>query len=328
MAATILDGTALAERIGAETAAKVAALVERGLRPHLVAIQLGEPAASKIYTRRQAEACEAVGVAYELKILPPDIEQADLIGYIEKQNRRDDVTGIIVQLPLPAHVKTRKVHNALVPHKDVEGMHSINYGLLFSDSSHVAPCTALAAVELVRSTGVDLAGQEAVIVGHSEIVGKPIAMILLQSSTSAPTVTVCHVATRDLAFHTRRADILFVATGVPQHRWEKYWYAVSRGQSPKPPDLSSLITADMVKPGAIVVDVAINRIPVGFDDAGKPLRAANGSIRMQTTGDVDFDAVKDVAGWITPVPGGVGPVTVQMLLRNTVECASWQAAHR
>ncbi|MFW6146082.1 MAG: bifunctional 5,10-methylenetetrahydrofolate dehydrogenase/5,10-methenyltetrahydrofolate cyclohydrolase [Planctomycetota bacterium] len=328
MTATILDGKALAATMADETAAKAAALVERGLRPHLVAVQLGEPPASKIYTRRQREACEAVGVAYELKILPPDIEQADLVGVIETLNRHDDVTGIIIELPLPAHFKIRRIFNAVSPHKDVEGVHSINYGLLFGDSSRVAPCTALAAVELVRSTGIDLAGQEAVIIGHSEIVGKPIGMILLQSATSAPTVTTCHVATRDLAFHTRRADILFVATGVPQNRWEAYEDALRRGQSPPLPDLAPLVTGEMVKPGAIVVDVAINRVPVGFDDDGEPLRKADGKIRMRTTGDVDFDAVKDVAGWITPVPGGVGPVTVQMLLRNTVNCAAWQAERR
>jgi len=325
MTAELLDGSKLAGRIRAETAAKVADLAGRGIRPHLAAIQLGDPPASRVYTKFQAKACGAVGVGYELKVLPVDVPHEDLIGVIARQNARTDVTGIILQLPLPSHIRQRAAHNAVDPAKDVEGMHSLNYGRLFSATGHVAPCTALAAVELLRSTGIDIAGLEAVIVGHSEIVGKPIGMILLQSPNAAPTVTTCHVATRDLASHTRRADILFVATGCRQRRWEKHWYATSRGEKLPAPDLSGLITADMIKPGAIVIDVAINRIPAGFDADGQPLRDEAGKIKMVTVGDVDSAAAGEVAGYISPVPGGVGPVTVQMLLRNTVACAEMQA---
>jgi len=324
MTAQVLDGVKLAGRVRADTAAKVAELAARQVRPHLVAIQLGEPEASKVYTRFQARACGAVSVGYELKILPPDISQDDLLSVIAKQNARPDVTGIILQLPLPVHISARAAYNTLDPAKDVEGMHSLNYGRLFSATGHVAPCTALAAVELVKSTGVDMAGTEAVIVGHSEIVGKPIGMILLQSSNAAPTVTTCHIATRDLTSHTRRADILFVATGCLQHRWEKHWYATSRGEKLPAPDLSPLVTAEMIKPGAIVIDVAINRVPAGFDAEGQPLRNDAGKIQMLTVGDVDFAGASEVAGFISPVPGGVGPVTVQMLLRNTVACAAMQ----
>ena len=180
----------------------------------------------------------------------------------------------------------------------------------------------MAAVELLKLTCDDLAGKEVVIVGHSEIVGKPIAMLLLQSLRESPTVTVCHVATRDLAFHTKRADVLFVAAGVSQAKWRgARAHAKKTGEDLVVPDLSPLISGDMVKEGAIVIDVAINRIPKGIDENGQPLKNDKGRIAIQTVGDVDFEGACEKAAAITPVPGGVGPLTVVMLLKNTVACA-------
>jgi methylenetetrahydrofolate dehydrogenase (NADP+)/methenyltetrahydrofolate cyclohydrolase len=195
-------------------------------------------------------------------------------------------------------------------------------GQLFYGGEGCAPCTAVAAVELLKRTCDDLAGKEIVIVGHSEIVGKPIAMLLLQSLRESPTVTVCHIATRDLAFHTQRADVLFVAAGVSQAKWRgARARAKASGEDLVVPDLSPLISADMVKEGAIVIDVAINRIPKGVDEEGQPLKNDKGRIAIQTVGDVDFEGAKERASAITPVPGGVGPLTVVMLLKNTVTCA-------
>lgn len=325
MTAAILDGRDLAERIKREIHAEVDALKFRGVRPHLAAVQVGEPPASKVYTRFQQRACEAANIGYELIQEPLDISREDLLTRITQLNERTDVTGVILQLPLPAHIPHRLIQNAIAPAKDVEGMHALNYGRLFGATGHVAPCTALAAVELLRSTGMDLAGAEVVIVGHSEIVGKPIAMLLLQSTDRSPTVTVCHVATRDLMYHTKRADVLFVATGVRQLRWQRYHAAVGRNETPDPPDLGPLVRADMVKPGAVVIDVAINRIPVDLDRSGRPALDENGRAQMVTVGDVDFEGVKQVASAVTPVPGGVGPVTVSMLLRNTIACAKLAA---
>lgn len=321
MAAVILDGKALAERLREQLAQRVAQLRADGCAPHLVAVMAGESPAARLYANSQARACEAAGIGYELRTLPAHVSEDDLRATIGQLNRDRGVTGIILQLPLPVHVHLRDMQMAIDPEKDVEGIHPLNFGRLFGRTGHVAPCTALAAVEMVRSAGVDLAGQEVVVVGHSQIVGKPIGMLLLQSKDTAPTVTVCHVATRDLAAHTRRADVLFVATGALQARWQAYAAHTTRREHPPLPDLSPLITADMVKPGAMVIDVAINRIPAGFDATGQPLRDEKGKIRLITTGDVDFEAVKEVAGHLTPVPGGVGPVTVSMLLRNTVACA-------
>ncbi|MHC4295368.1 MAG: bifunctional 5,10-methylenetetrahydrofolate dehydrogenase/5,10-methenyltetrahydrofolate cyclohydrolase, partial [Planctomycetota bacterium] len=233
----------------------------------------------------------------------------------------ETVTGLILQMPVPAQIDARKVQVAIDPAKDVEGMHPENMGRLFYGESIVAPCTPMAAVELLRRTCDDLAGKETVVVGHSEIVGKPIAAILLQSLDASPTVTVCHVATKDLAAHTRRAEVLFVATGVPQVRWLSYKRRKKAGENPPLPDLSPLISGDMLAEGAIVIDVAINRVPKGFDESGEPLKNEKGKTAMKTVGDVDFEAAQQKVAAITPVPGGVGPVTVAMLLANTVACA-------
>ena len=249
----------------------------------------------------------------------------DLLAKIAELNGDDKVTGLILQMPLPTQIDARRVQVAISPSKDVEGMHPENMGRLFYGGGTVAPCTPMAAVELLRQTCDDIAGKETVIVGHSEIVGKPIAAILLQSLDASPTVTLCHVATRDLAAHTRRAEVLFVATGVSQARYLGYRRRKKAGEDVQLPDLSPLIKADMLAEGAIVIDVAINRIPKGFDADGEPLKNDKGKIAMRTVGDVDFEAAVEKVGAITPVPGGVGPVTVAMLLSNTIECAKAMA---
>ncbi len=321
MSAKIIDGQEVAEEITRQATNDTAELARAGRPPHLVAAMAGDNPASRMYARMQAKSCEAVGIEYELLELPADISQDDLLGRIDQLNRDQKVTGIILQMPLPRHINARKVQVAILPQKDVEGVHPQNMGRLFYGGGAVAPCTPMAAVELLRRTCRDLAGKETVIVGHSEIVGKPIAAILLQSLDAAPTVTVCHVATKDLAAHTRNAEVLIVGTGVPQARWQQYNRRKKAGENPPLPDLSPLIKADMIAEGAIVIDVAINRIPKGFDDNGQPLKNEKGKVSKKTVGDVDFEGAKEKAAAITPVPGGVGPVTVAMLLRNTVACA-------
>jgi len=321
VSATIIDGEAIAEKIKQQVAEDAAACTKAGVTPHLVAVQVGENPASKIYTNMQAKACRSVGIEYEILNLPDQITQDELLGRIDSLNGDQKVTGIILQMPLPSQIDARKVQVTIRPDKDVEGMHPQNMGRLFYGGGTVFPCTPMAAVTLLNETCPDLTGKETVVVGHSEIVGKPIAMLLLQSLDASPTVTVCHVATKDLASHTSRAEVLFVATGVSQARWLSYRRRKKKGENPPLPDLSPLIKADMVRHGAIVIDVAINRIPEGFDENGEPIKNAKGKTAMKTVGDVDFEGIKDKASAVTPVPGGVGPVTVAMLLRNTVACA-------
>ncbi|HUS47425.1 MAG TPA: bifunctional 5,10-methylenetetrahydrofolate dehydrogenase/5,10-methenyltetrahydrofolate cyclohydrolase [Phycisphaerae bacterium] len=321
MAAKIIDGEAVAAEMNKQTSAAAAELAKAGRTPRLVAVQVGENPASKIYTNMQAKSCQAAGIEYELLNLPETISQGELLAKIGQLNGDSKVTGLILQMPVPRQIDARKVQVTIAPEKDVEGMHPQNMGRLFYGGGVVAPCTPMAAVELLKRTCNDLAGKETVVVGHSEIVGKPIAMILLQSLDAAPTVTVCHVATKDLAFHTRRADVVIVATGVSQARWLSYSRRRKAGENVKLPDLSPLIKADMLKAGAVVIDVAINRIPRGFDDNGEPLKDEKGKTAMKTVGDVDFAKAVEKVGAITPVPGGVGPVTVAMLLKNTIACA-------
>ena len=325
MAAKIIDGEAVAAKIKEEVAAQAKALAGAGKGPKLVAVQVGENPASKMYTNMQAKSCESVAIAYDLQNLPEDTSQADLETRIGQLNADPSVSGIILQMPLPDQIDARSVQVTIAPEKDVEGMNPANMGCLFYGGGIVGPCTPLAAVELLTRTEPNLAGKELVVVGHSEIVGKPIAMMLLQSLNESPTITVCHVATKDLAFHTSRADVVIVATGVPQVRWRAYSRKKKAGQNPPLPDLSPLIGADMLKEGAIVIDVAINRIPKGFDDDGNPLKNEKGKNAMKTVGDVDFEGAKEKVAAITPVPGGVGPVTVAMLLKNTIACAKAKA---
>ncbi len=325
MTAQLISGHSLAETIKDRVLQEATSLASLGRTPRLVAVQVGENAASKIYTNMQAISCTSVGIEYQLLSLPGDIIQDNLIAEIRSLNDNDSVSGIILQMPLPPQIDARVAQIAIDPRKDVEGIHPHNIGQLVYGHHLVAPCTAEAAVELLLQTLDDLAGQELVIVGHSEIVGKPIAMMMLQSHHASPTITVCHVATKDLAFHTSRADIVIVATGVRQHRWQKYRLLRETDKNATLPDLSPLITADMLKENAIVIDVAINRIPQGFDNEGEPLKNDRGRTAIMTTGDVDFDAACEKVAAITPVPGGVGPVTVAMLLKNTIACAKSKA---
>ena len=320
MAAQIIDGEAVAAKVREKLTRDVAQLRQAGKEPHLVAVIATENRGAHIYASNQRKSCEEIGIRYTLAELPPDAGQDAVAAKIAELNTSPGVTGIIVQMPLPNGVDARALQQAIAPAKDVEGMTSENQGQVLyaaqpffrkpaegaggfdtwlEDSLNwplpaPAPCTPIGAITLLRSLNVDLYGLHAVMVGHSEIVGKPTALLLMAHFC---TTTVCHIATKDLAGQTRRADVLVVGVGKP-----------------------GLITADMVKPGAIVIDVGINRVKMTGPD-GKPVLNAKGKPKRETVGDVDFDAVREVAGYITPVPGGVGPMTVAMLLRNTVEAA-------
>lgn len=277
MAAQLLDGKAMSEELRADIARKVAALKERGVTPGLAVILVGDDPASQIYVRNKGIGCEKTGMHSVTIRMPEDTTQQALEDQIRALNADPAIHGILVQLPLPSHLDEAAALAAIVPEKDVDGFHVQNAGRLLCGLPGVVACTPKGAMEMIRRTGVSLSGKEAVVVGRSNIVGKPMAMLLLQANC---TVTMCHSRTADLASHTRRADILVAAVGKP-----------------------GFITADMVKPGAIVIDVGINRVD------------------GQVVGDVDFEHVKDVAGWITPVPGGVGRMTITMLLQNTLEAA-------
>jgi len=271
---------------------RVTLLKELGWQPRLVSIDIGDSPAVSLYISNQKRACEHVGIGFEHRHYPGNITQGELLAALHALNVDPRVTGIILQRPVPATLDLEQLENAIHPSKDVEGMSSANIGNIVYGDSSLGPCTSLASVELLRSTGLNLRGLEVVVVGHSEIVGKPVALLLVEELA---TVTICHHGTRNLAYHTRQADALFVAVGKP-----------------------GLITAEMVKPGAAVIDIGINHIEVTQPD---------GSRISKIVGDVDFDSVHEVAGWITPVPGGVGPMTVAMLLRNTV-VATERQKHR
>ena len=278
MAAQILDGKKMSETLRKEIAAGVEKLkAERGITPGLAVILVGNDPASEIYVRNKGNGCQETGMYSETVRLPEDTPQERLLAEIDRLNADDSIHGILVQLPLPAHLDEAAALARIRPEKDVDGFHLLNAGKLMTGGSGVIPCTPKGALYMIRQTGIDLTGKHAVVVGRSNIVGKPMAMLLLRENC---TVTVCHSRTRDLAEYTRRADILIAAVG-----------------------RAGLITADMVQPGAVVIDVGINRV--------------DGKVR----GDVDFDGVSEVAGWITPVPGGVGRMTIAMLLQNTLETA-------
>ncbi|HTW95308.1 MAG TPA: bifunctional 5,10-methylenetetrahydrofolate dehydrogenase/5,10-methenyltetrahydrofolate cyclohydrolase [Tepidisphaeraceae bacterium] len=282
MSASIIDGNALAAQARGDVQSRVAEMLRAGRSVHLSAILVGSTPAGELYARRQQEACQAVGITYNLLTLPADSTSASVANAIRHLNSDPSVTGIMLHLPLPSQLDATELQYVIDPIKDVEGVNPANIGYVVYGHTLIAPCTARAVIELIASTHVPLRGAEAVVVGASEIAGKPIALLLTQQMA---TVTLCHIATRDLPFHTRRADVLVVAVGKP-----------------------NLITAHHVRPGAVVVDVGINRVA-----------APDGSKR--TVGDVDFDAVNAVAGYLTPVPGGVGPMTVAMLLKNTLRSA-------
>ena len=283
MTAQIIDGKALAAEVRAEVAQRVSALRSRGLQPTLAVILVGDNPASQTYVRHKGSDCESVGMRFILDRYPADLTEAALLARIEALNADPTVHGILVQLPLPKHIDTNKVIATISPHKDADGFHVQSAGALMIGLPGFRPCTPYGCMRMLQSAGVDAKGKHAVVVGRSNIVGKPMAMLLLQANA---TVTICHSATPDLGAMTRQADILVAAVG-----------------------RRNTITADMVKPGAAVIDVGMNQ-----NEAGK------------LCGDVDYDGVRQVAGWITPVPGGVGPMTRAMLLVNTVEAAERAAA--
>jgi methylenetetrahydrofolate dehydrogenase (NADP+) / methenyltetrahydrofolate cyclohydrolase len=279
MAARILDGKALAAQIRSHVKEEVGRLALRGIRPGLAVVLAGDNAASAVYVRNKARACEEAGVRSQVFELPSSVAQNELLERVSALNADPAVHGILVQLPLPRHVDAGKVLQAVAPAKDVDGFHAAHMAALLAGRAQVLPCTPAGVMRLLQHHRVPLAGRHAVVLGRSDIVGKPLALLLLQSDA---TVTICHSKSVNMGSITRQADILVAAVGRPK-----------------------LVGAAMVKPGACVVDVGVNRL-------------ADGSL----AGDVDFDAVKNVAGWITPVPGGVGPMTIAMLLENCLRAAS------
>ena len=292
VAARLLDGKGIAKQIRGEIKVEVTAFIEKtDVTPCLAAILVGDDPASHVYVRNKERACERVGVTSRLHRLPADTTEADLLALIEQLNDAAAVHGILVQLPLPAHIAETKILDAVHPLKDVDSFHPENVGLVVQGRPRFLPCTPHGVVQILHRCGIEISGKHAVVVGRSEIVGKPLANMLLQRSSNLgpsaanATVTVCHSRTVNLAEITRQADILIAAIGQPK-----------------------FIKADMIKPGAAVIDVGINRTDDGL------------------VGDVDFEAAREVAGAITPVPGGVGPLTIAMLLWNTLTAAKMQVS--
>jgi len=291
MAARIISGTAVARTVREEAKARAAELREPlGRAPGLTVVLVGEDPASQVYVGRKEKASAAVGIRSETLRLPADTDQATLLDTVQRLNGDDGVDGILVQLPLPGHIDEQTVIETIDPAKDVDGFHPVNQGRMLAGLPGLKPCTPAGIVELLQRGGVPLSGARVVVVGRSNIVGKPAAAMLMQKGIDA-TVTVCHSRTRELGTHTRAADVLVAALGRPR-----------------------AITEEMVRDGAVVIDVGIHRI----DDGEGGARLG----RTRLVGDVDFDGVSRLASAITPVPGGVGPMTVAMLMRNTVEAAA------
>ena len=279
MTAQLIDGNALSKQLRGEVAQRAAALTAKGLKPGLAVVLVGDNPASQVYVRNKVKACEDVGFHSVLEKYDATLSEAELLARVEALNNDPSIHGILVQLPLPKHIDDHKVIEAISPLKDVDGFHVASAGALMVGEVGFKACTPYGCMKMLESIGMkDLRGKHAVVIGRSNIVGKPMAMMLLAANA---TVTVCHSGTADLAHHTRQADVIVAAVGK-----------------------RNVLTADMVKAGAVVIDVGMNR-----NDEGK------------LCGDVDFDGVKDVAAWITPVPGGVGPMTITMLLVNTLESA-------
>ena len=278
MTAQLIDGNALSRELRTRVAQRAAALKERGVTPGLAVILVGENPASEVYVRNKVKACADAGLHSVLERYPADLGENALLERIASLNADAGIHGILVQLPVPAHIDAQKVIEAISPAKDVDGFHVASAGALMTGMPGFLPCTPYGCMKMLESIGYDLRGKHAVVIGRSNIVGKPMALMLLQKNA---TVTICHSATRDLKALTAQADVIVAAVGK-----------------------RNMLTADMVKPGAVVIDVGMNR-----NDEGK------------LCGDVDFAGVKEVAGYITPVPGGVGPMTITMLLVNTLEAA-------
>jgi methylenetetrahydrofolate dehydrogenase (NADP+)/methenyltetrahydrofolate cyclohydrolase len=282
MTAQLIDGNALARQLRADVAQRTSALKARGITPGLAVILVGQDPASQVYVGKKVQACQEAGLHSVLETYDASLSEADLLARVRALNVDPAIHGILVQLPLPAHIDAHKVIEAIAPAKDVDGFHVASAGALMTGTPGFWSCTPYGCIKLLESTGIDLRGKHAVVIGRSNNVGKPMALMLLQKNA---TVTICHSATQNLKAHTLQADVIVAAVG-----------------------RRNTLTADMVKPGAVVIDVGMNR-----NEQGK------------LCGDVDFAGVKEVAGWITPVPGGVGPMTVTMLLVNTLEAAEREA---
>ena len=276
--AKIIDGKALAQSIKENIAREVAALKENGVTPGLAVILVGDDPASKVYVNNKKKACAQVGIYSEEYLLPADTDEKTLLDLIAKLNADKNISGVLLQAPIPPHLDYRKISETISPDKDVDAFHPYNVGKIMIGDFDFVPCTPAGVIELIKSTGTEIAGKNCVVIGRSNIVGKPQAMLLLKENG---TVTVCHSKTKDIAAFTRGADILVVAVG-----------------------RAGFVNGDMIKPGAVVIDVGMNRNAEG-----------------KLCGDVDFASAEPVAAYITPVPGGVGPMTVTMLLKNTVKAA-------
>ncbi len=291
MTAEMIEGKPIAERIKEDVKNTVNLMPSE---PKLISVLATDNAGAKFYAKSQKKACEEVGIEYELHgtdIIGENNDTESLKSYIHELNTDDSVTGILQLMPLPEGVDGRAVLLEIAPEKDVEGIHPANIGRLFYGDMSLAPCTAHAVIAMLEDFDVDMSGKETVVVGHSEIVGKPALVMLLRSMMNSPTVTCCHIATQDLAFHTQRAEVLIVAAGK-----------------------AGLVNGDMIREDSVIIDVGINRVKVEVD----------GKKKSKVVGDVDFGSAREVASAITPVPGGVGLVTTAMLLQNTVECAKRQ----
>jgi methylenetetrahydrofolate dehydrogenase (NADP+)/methenyltetrahydrofolate cyclohydrolase len=295
MTAQLIDGKAVARQVEQDVASAISRL---GFRPGLVAVRVGNDPASEIYVKNKAKKARELGLDGTELVFPDTMSEGELLAEVARLNADDSVDGILVQLPLPPQIDPRKVIDAISPAKDVDGFHPISVGMLHLGRPALVPCTPSGVIRLIESTGQPIEGRHAVVIGRSDIVGKPMAALLLQRNA---TVTICHSKTRDLPAVARQADILVAAIGRP-----------------------IFVTADFVKPGAIVIDVGMNRVGPEFapklahDEEKSRLLEKNGSVLL---GDVDFAGVRDLASWITPVPGGVGPMTIAMLMQNTVTAA-------
>ena len=287
MSATLIDGKAIAAQMREEVLTEADALRQEGWHPRLVSISVGETAAAELYVRNQQKSAESAGVMFEARNYPSETSLEQLIGILQGLNGDPRVNGIIIQRPLPDHIPVKTLQKVVHPLKDVEGMHPASIGNIVYNDLALGPCTAVAAVEILKTLPLTLEGLNVSVIGHSEIVGKPIAFLLMGLGA---TVTVCHHMTRQVAMHSRAADAVFVAVGKP-----------------------GLVTGEMLKPGCAVIDIGINRI----DTPDGP----------KTVGDADLESCRDVAGWITPVPGGVGPVTVATLMKNAVLATRMQKDH-
>ena len=287
MSATIIDGKTIAARLRQEVAEDAGRLAGLGWQPRLVSVSVGDTAAAELYVRNQQRSAESAGVEFEARNYPAETSLEQLRGIIQGLNADPRVNGIIIQRPLPDHIPVKTLQKLVHPLKDVEGMHPASIGNIVYNDLALGPCTAVAAVEILKTLPLDIEGLNVTVIGHSEIVGKPIAFLLMGLGA---TVTVCHHMTRSVAMHSRAADAVFVAVGKP-----------------------GLVTGEMLKPGGVVIDIGINRI----DTPDGP----------KTVGDADFESCSQVAGWITPVPGGVGPVTVAILMKNAVLATEMQMNH-